>query len=101
MQHEISEPDQGPYMALFTICSLVLSEILPVVLTFGASILSTFSHLFLNIYLHIMIPPVFMDATQLVVWWIGGIAGIFTIMNFIGYTPKWLFKLKDKFKNGK
>lgn len=66
---------------MVTIFSLVTAEILP------------------HLNLHIHLPPIIMEATQEFVWGIGGMAGLLTILNFLGYTPRWLQWVKNKLKN--
>ena len=76
-----------PQLAIFSLINLALGEILPGVLTWCATFISSFCGLFLNVPLHIHIPPIIMEISQLCVWWIGGLAGLLTILTHIGYSP--------------
>lgn len=56
----------GYVMTIITIIHLSIAELLPP----------------LNIMLHLHIPPIILELSQLAAWWIGGLVGIATLYKF-------------------
>ena len=86
-----------PYMAAFSIITIMFGEVIPTVVYCTAAGITWIASKF-HILLHVHMPPIVMEVSQLCVWWIGGIAGTLTILSSLGYNPEWLVKIKSKFK---
>ena len=84
--HDLSSTDNtvNPNYALISIINLFVAETIP--------LLSTL----LFIVLHIHLPPVIMEVSQTLAWWVGITAGVLTIMIHFGFNPRQkLVKIKS------